>query len=1142
MIDLLIEQLLDPNPAVRKRAIMSLAKTKNLAAVKPLASVVRNDPVPELRELALKAGQYIRQQAAQQTRPSMPHVTPFKELIDDNPDENEYFEDLGAEVLIDEIETMARRPFIDPDEIPATPPSVDIAFDPNPELPAGSVFTKAVEPDSQPSAPSPFLPDSSVPETDIKPPSKSSQPPPSDSNVSAPPDPVSPAPPTPSMNTRMLIDEIERDASVKPEPKQPPAPPPSMNTRMLIDDIEREMGIKGDTEQTPAAQKPPTPPPSMNTRMLIDEIEREMGIEPETQPPFEAGAPADSVTSPEVPPAPQRLLDTGILRRIEAEAGLNPEADTAQEAALSEVPTETVNTLDTSEAPQNIELEAELEADEPPLEALTPTDAAIDVSTEDVELPDTGEWLQNVDLEADIDWDDEPPLETSGSEDAVPIEPASPTEENTEQRFPDQTGTDELDPMSRAVRQALGSMDMSIYDYKAETASDEEALYFDTAQDGEAGGARDFNEISAVDSLTVETQFSEIEADEPPLEALAPTDAEPAPPVPPSSMDMSRLLHQIDANTETTPDTELSPEASVADEPVVVSETPTSSVKLPDTGELLSQIEMDAGIAPEEQSSTARFEDEPIAAHPEATDIPDTSQAASASEEVIEEAEEELPGEILFDEVESISGSSETSPFTDSVEADVVEVEEEFELETALESEVTFADPEPLSEPVQSVSFAGDDEDDESEFEQDVFADEPESHEFLAEEPLFVEDDEPVSQAPASPFFEDTNEPFAASVPPFPPEIEITEPEPAPKPARKPIRSLSESEPKPAAPVAKPLFTVDKTNVPASTAGAAATVAAVPFSIVRGHQFDIPREDRIRAKEYLNSAMAMSMNGDNARALKDLTSALGLDPNLINDGFFNNVASVVTGLEGDAATQVIIDQTERKRFTANATQSQKEKRVEQHLNIAEGATWGDVWFEVILYTIIVILGPIFAALVTVEMSRNLLNNFPEVSGNLPAPFQNAEMIATAFSVSSLLPIGIVSGVSGVLSLLLQTAIIHYAAKLFGGIGTWRHLVRLMIGFYNKWLPLLFLLLYITTAVAFVSLLSPIVLCFVLALVILTLYVSSKTASKIGEAYDFGTAKGCLSLMVSLVVIGIINGGIYYLLLQSLGWVLSNVVG
>jgi hypothetical protein len=30
-------------------------------------------------------------------------------------------------------------------------------------------------------------------------------------------------------------------------------------------------------------------------------------------------------------------------------------------------------------------------------------------------------------------------------------------------------------------------------------------------------------------------------------------------------------------------------------------------------------------------------------------------------------------------------------------------------------------------------------------------------------------------------------------------------------------------------------------------------------------------------------------------------------------------------------------------------------------------------------------------------------------------------------------------------------------------------------------------------------------------------------------------------MISLAVIGIINGGIYYLLLQSLGWVLSSVV-
>lgn len=311
--------------------------------------------------------------------------------------------------------------------------------------------------------------------------------------------------------------------------------------------------------------------------------------------------------------------------------------------------------------------------------------------------------------------------------------------------------------------------------------------------------------------------------------------------------------------------------------------------------------------------------------------------------------------------------------------------------------------------------------------------------------------------------------------------------------------------------------------------------------VMRGRQYDIPRTDRERAKQYLDAAMSYALAGDNAKSLKNLTSALGLNPNLLNDPYFNNVATTVTGLDGDAAAQLIIDRNERQRFTETAQRAQKSKRVEEHLNTAKQATWTDVWFEVIIYSLIVIIGPVLAALVTVESARNLLGSFAEVSADLPEQLQNAQVLSEAFSLNSLLPIGVVSGISGVVSLLFQTVLIHFSAGMMGGAGTWRHLIRLLLGFYNKWLPILFFILYITIAVAFASALSPIMLCFVLVLFGLSLYISIKTASKIGEAYDFGTGKGCLSLLVSLIIIGIINAGISYLMAQSLGTAFNSLM-
>ena len=63
MLDQLIRQLDDADPARRKQAVIALGKSRDASALKPLANVYRSDPEPEIRELARKAGVYIKQHA-----------------------------------------------------------------------------------------------------------------------------------------------------------------------------------------------------------------------------------------------------------------------------------------------------------------------------------------------------------------------------------------------------------------------------------------------------------------------------------------------------------------------------------------------------------------------------------------------------------------------------------------------------------------------------------------------------------------------------------------------------------------------------------------------------------------------------------------------------------------------------------------------------------------------------------------------------------------------------------------------------------------------------------------------------------------------------------------------------------------------
>ncbi len=62
-----IAQLRSDDPEQRRQAIIALGKARDRRALQALAHVYRHDPVPELRDLAYKAGRYITQQTQPQT-------------------------------------------------------------------------------------------------------------------------------------------------------------------------------------------------------------------------------------------------------------------------------------------------------------------------------------------------------------------------------------------------------------------------------------------------------------------------------------------------------------------------------------------------------------------------------------------------------------------------------------------------------------------------------------------------------------------------------------------------------------------------------------------------------------------------------------------------------------------------------------------------------------------------------------------------------------------------------------------------------------------------------------------------------------------------------------------------------------------
>ncbi len=75
MIDVYLNQLQSPDVEERRSAIVALAKAQDPAALPALGRIYKEDPVPELRELALKAGRYIKQ-SQEQAPPGAPPPPP----------------------------------------------------------------------------------------------------------------------------------------------------------------------------------------------------------------------------------------------------------------------------------------------------------------------------------------------------------------------------------------------------------------------------------------------------------------------------------------------------------------------------------------------------------------------------------------------------------------------------------------------------------------------------------------------------------------------------------------------------------------------------------------------------------------------------------------------------------------------------------------------------------------------------------------------------------------------------------------------------------------------------------------------------------------------------------------------------------
>ncbi len=113
-------------------------------------------------------------------------------------------------------------------------------------------------------------------------------------------------------------------------------------------------------------------------------------------------------------------------------------------------------------------------------------------------------------------------------------------------------------------------------------------------------------------------------------------------------------------------------------------------------------------------------------------------------------------------------------------------------------------------------------------------------------------------------------------------------------------------------------------------------------------------------------------------------------------------------------------------------------------------------------------------------------------------------------------------VSAVFMLVLAFLIHQLAVRVFKGHGTMPYMMSQLVPFYSLMMPVFFIWSCIVMGMISVGAGLIGLLCVPL-MALASIVVFFKSAGRIGAAYDFGAAKGCLSLVIGSLALSLVGG-------------------
>ncbi len=316
-----------------------------------------------------------------------------------------------------------------------------------------------------------------------------------------------------------------------------------------------------------------------------------------------------------------------------------------------------------------------------------------------------------------------------------------------------------------------------------------------------------------------------------------------------------------------------------------------------------------------------------------------------------------------------------------------------------------------------------------------------------------------------------------------------------------------------------------------------------------------PQQERM-AHNALSDAIEMHTRGMMDRSAKALVQAFKINPNFDRDAYARSAVTTITGLPADEAIMAIrsgqiltqYKPTKNPKRIDGKTGSGKrgyeadttpdEKKPEKPVGF--GTALVDTLIYAALATIMSIGLNFF--LVNVVFSLMPPDIRASINPDTGLTYQQTIDQLSIVLTDSLLVTAVSAFLSTLISSLIYTGIIHMAAKIMGGDGTYSMMLHRLAYFY---LLITFLsvsgvalILYLL----FNSLSDPANLqnaptyftIFQIGAIALGIYSLWGLAARIGKNYDFGAARGCVTIILSTILLIVLSCGLIYLLANLAG--------